>query len=278
MEQRFNKIIEDAHKVRLSDEEKSQQRGQILAFIQSQPVRVAPIARHSIRSRLINYINVIKQPLFKPMPILIALAILLGGGTSFAAEKSVPGDALYPVKVGVNEQVSGLFHFSAAAKAQWDAELTQRRLEEAEKLASRGQLNAQAQANVEAKVSKLADAIDTRVELLRTQHNDKEAAEVNAHFEAILKTHASILTDIAADEHVASPSMLPHVKHLLNAHTQDNLADKLQARAEHADKIRLQIEDHMLHVQLRTKTNLDDSTIVPVSTSEQSDLRVRLGL
>src|SRR6266481_8053265 len=44
---------------------------------------------------------------FKPMPVFagVAVLVLAGGGVSFAAEQSLPGDPLYSVKTGVNERV-----------------------------------------------------------------------------------------------------------------------------------------------------------------------------
>src|SRR4051812_40813854 len=37
------------------------------------------------------------------------IVLILTGGTSYAASYALPGDALYPLKVNVNEQVKGFF-------------------------------------------------------------------------------------------------------------------------------------------------------------------------
>ena len=79
------------------------------------------------------------------MIILVIVAVLaLGGGASFVAESSVPGDALYVVKTSVNEEVRGILAVGAEADAKWEAELAVRRLEEATKLEARGELTAEA--------------------------------------------------------------------------------------------------------------------------------------
>ena len=65
------------------------------------------------------------------MPIILILALMFGGGgISYAAEGAVPGDALYPIKVSVNEEVRDLVAFSPEAKADWETRRLERRLAE----------------------------------------------------------------------------------------------------------------------------------------------------
>jgi len=59
--------------------------------------------------------------------ILILASIM---GTSFAAERALPGDALYGFKVGVNESVRGAFNFDAQDRAQWEITKIERRAQE----------------------------------------------------------------------------------------------------------------------------------------------------
>src|SRR3989344_5060788 len=101
---------------------------------------------------------------FKPMPILIAILIALGGGVSFAAEKALPGDALYPVKVNVTEQVRGFATLDARAKVEWEATLAERRLKEAEDLAAEGKLDSETRARLEANFKAHADRVQLRIE------------------------------------------------------------------------------------------------------------------
>ncbi len=70
------------------------------------------------------------------------LCILVVGGTAFAAEGALPGDALYSVKVGAIEPVFGAFAFSDEAKAAWNAGVATERLDEAQALAMDGKLDA----------------------------------------------------------------------------------------------------------------------------------------
>lgn len=84
---------------------------------------------------------------------LLATVLLLGGGTTVAAQYAVPGDVLYPVKVGVNENVRGAFAVGANAEARLQADLLAERIEEAEKLAARGELRGEMAARVETNIT-----------------------------------------------------------------------------------------------------------------------------
>lgn len=129
------------------------------------------------------------------MPLIIIIAILLGGGVSIAAQQSLPGDALYSVKVNVNEKVVALAKVSDEAKANWDARLAARRLEEAEELAIKGELNADVRAQLEANFKSFADRAEARVVAFEDRDQDN-AVEVIANFETALKVHERILLTI----------------------------------------------------------------------------------
>ncbi|MEK7608789.1 MAG: hypothetical protein AAB495_04380 [Patescibacteria group bacterium] len=64
--------------------------------------------------------------------LTVFLVASLGAGTSFASERSFPGDTLYPVKIGVVEPVRAFVAIGEEAKALWDVERATRRLEEIE--------------------------------------------------------------------------------------------------------------------------------------------------
>ncbi len=72
----------------------------------------------------------------------LAIVLLIGSGTSFAAEGALPGDTLYPVKVYVNEGVALSLARSSKAKAEAHAALAERRVAEAQALAAEGRLDA----------------------------------------------------------------------------------------------------------------------------------------
>jgi len=66
--------------------------------------------------------------------VIIALLLATSGGTVAAAENSLPGDLLYSVKLNVNERVMSATAFSDEAKADFEAKLSERRLQEYNKM------------------------------------------------------------------------------------------------------------------------------------------------
>src|SRR3989344_3616455 len=110
--------------IRLDEDRKQKLRNLLVHEIEAS-VRdgrgVRHISQRSIWSQLIINNSLIKN--FNPMSVIASLviALMLGGGVSFAAEGSLPGDALYPVKVSVNEEVRGAITVGAEAKAEWEA-------------------------------------------------------------------------------------------------------------------------------------------------------------
>jgi len=89
--------------------------------------------------------------------LLIALMVGLGGGTSLAAQNTVPGDLLYPVKVHVNENVQSAFAFDANAKANLELALLQERMEEAKRLSDEGLLQGSLEVEMQTRIASQVD-------------------------------------------------------------------------------------------------------------------------
>ena len=92
-----------------------------------------------------------------------ALAILSAGtgGVALAAEGTLPGDALYPVKVDVTEPIVGALTESGSASASWHMQIAERRLSEATALAHEGRLTHATSALLAKRIvdaSRIADA------------------------------------------------------------------------------------------------------------------------
>src|SRR5690242_10729793 len=93
IDKKFDRLVNSLKAVSLTDAEKIYLKNSILNSAEERavrnPARVRPTYERSLLTKF----------LFKPMPIVLALMLFLGGGVSFAAEKSLPGSLLYPVKV-----------------------------------------------------------------------------------------------------------------------------------------------------------------------------------
>ncbi|OGM99781.1 MAG: hypothetical protein A3B91_02210 [Candidatus Yanofskybacteria bacterium RIFCSPHIGHO2_02_FULL_41_29] len=131
------------------------------------------------------------------MAVLLIISVLVGGGVAVGAERALPGDILYPIKVDVTEEVRGWMSVSEEAKADWELRRVQRRLEEAEEMASEGSLDADAGARIEANFDDHAQRVMARVEKFKNKENFNAAASVSLNFETALKAHEKILSRLA---------------------------------------------------------------------------------
>lgn len=124
------------------------------------------------------------------MPIAaILIALLLGGSVSYAAEGSLPGDTLYPVKIHVNEEVRGAFAWSDASEAELELTLAERRLLEAAELLREARLDD----NVKVELRERFDDHRGRGEerLREIEASDvSEAERIHAKFKITLGEHS----------------------------------------------------------------------------------------
>ena len=181
----LKKLHTAARDLHLSTENKSAVKAHLVQFMHDQGVvRGEEFNRHLFaqRSILTRILHI------KPMPIVVIVAIvaLLGGGTSFAAQSALPGDALYAVK-NVNESVAAVLRFSAEARADYQSVLAARRLAEAAALAERGELTDELRADIEARFERHAEVVQSRIEEIRTEGDERTAADVASRFEARLR-------------------------------------------------------------------------------------------
>lgn len=132
------------------------------------------------------------------MPILIFLVIsgLVGGGVSAAANGSLPGDALYGVKVGVNEPVKEFFAFSRQAKASAEADIAIARAQEIEKLAVKGKVDARTAASLETSFENHAGEAAKLIAAL----SSAAAIEANSNFQSSLGAHGNIIAKLAKNQ------------------------------------------------------------------------------
>ncbi len=114
-----------------------------------------------------------------------ASVLLLVGGTAWAAEGALPGDTLYAWKTRVNEPTRLAFLPTPAARADWSVELISRRLSEAEKLASTGRLDDQAQEFLEEKLNEERERADAYSQSAGDEHCDEIETEIKTRIESV---------------------------------------------------------------------------------------------
>lgn len=189
IDSQFKKI---SGQLRLAPEERARGREALRSYMAEHPLGEE-------RTAGATFIHLVALAMRRPLPAALILFLFLGSGVSYAAEGAVPGSPLYGVKTGVNEEVRTALAFSSSAKAQWEARLAERRLEEAEKLSARGALSADVAESLAARFEAHAEAAGKYV--ARVENDDRdEALAVSADIEVVLGAHESILRELALRE------------------------------------------------------------------------------
>lgn len=123
----------------------------------------------------------------------LALLLVVGGTASASANGALPGDALYPLKVNVNERVERALALSSEDKAYVDVRHAEERLSEIELLAAKGSVNQEVATEAATKVMSAIDAANSTVGSLEEGGDEGGAGDLRAHIASALLAHADIL-------------------------------------------------------------------------------------
>ncbi len=130
--------------------------------------------------------------------ILIAILLATGGGVSVAAEQALPGDALYQVKVGINEPVRAALALSAEAKADVEARFAEKRVAEMEKLAQAGRFSEEKLTIVQARFDEHVEKMSERIARFEEEGKVEIAARLSSKLESRLMAHEKIVAELEA--------------------------------------------------------------------------------
>lgn len=104
---------------------------------------------------------------------MLAICLFVGAGVTFAAESSLPGDVLYPVKIYVNEPVKAVTKVTPKAKAKYEEEKVIKRLGEVEELVKKGKFDDKKRTQVEREVEKSVNAINV-IDIKKERNKNRE--------------------------------------------------------------------------------------------------------
>ncbi|MDP3763366.1 MAG: hypothetical protein Q8Q92_01780 [bacterium] len=143
MEKDFKKLIEGLRNIRLTGAEKTRMLEKVFS---------APTASPYF----------IRSPYMRRMPAFaFALSLFLVislSGAAYASGTSLPGDLLYPIKTKVVEPILDVVNRAPEKKVEWEEEKVIRRIEEAEKLAGKNELNDKRTEELEHSIEKSSKA------------------------------------------------------------------------------------------------------------------------
>jgi hypothetical protein len=187
MKDKTEKIIDGAKSIFLHSEEKVLMRKNISDFAESHPI-------NKIKSPYAAFLGYQRYAVFA-----LLFVVIIGSGTASAANGSLPGDLLYPIKINVNEKVEKLLAVSPKAIAEVDVKQATRRLEEAETLNEKGALTPEINDQIKMDFGQKLDSLDSSLTKLDEKGDSKSADEVVDSLSADLENHALILSNVSED-------------------------------------------------------------------------------
>lgn len=215
----------------LHEESKEAIRNQLTKFMNgSMTVRVGASVRHNTRSPL-------QIKLRKLMPIILALALLLSGGATVAAQHAEPGDVFYPVKVGFLEEARAHLSLSTEAKANWEAHRAEERLKEAQELEVEGKLNTENRTDLEERFDRHVARVKELIAELRAKGNTQAAISVEATLEAAMQRHLDTQTNTSASVKVSAEDKEKVQK------TAQEIRDRVHDSLQTLGEIRLELKE-----------------------------------
>lgn len=193
----FKNFIKVAKDIKLSENEKDSLRYKLSEFLLMSPIRggIPEIGK-------VRYLSVFTVRHFiKATSLVLIFAIVIGGtGVSYAASNALPGDALYSIKVNVNEGIEDALATTPKGKVAVESKKVERRLEEAQILVKEKKLTPATKKIVEAKLDEHLQNISKQIEEMKKDGDVELALETTSSLTPVLETHRQILEDASEKE------------------------------------------------------------------------------
>ena len=179
--------------IRLTAAEKDMLFERLSAYVAYHPVTTERVVKGETTKTLFRepFIEWAMPKRFYRQLVLGSFAFMLIG-VPLLAERSVPGDMLYSMKVRVNEEVRASFTSSGYEKVAWETKRLERRISEARLLAKEGKLTPEMEADVIAAVSE--HQANTEAEIATLRGTDADAAALaELTFASVLDVQSAAL-------------------------------------------------------------------------------------
>lgn len=211
----ITQVIETLKGVKLPEGVRSRMRAELSSYADFHTVPAytagVPAALGKIRSFLAHF----------PLATTTVLLLVAGSSVAYAAHGSLPGSPLYAVKVGILEPVEKVLTVPEQTPVEWSVTLAQRRLDEADAIASSTKPSARAEVQAAREVAAAARDVEKNIGALASSSRE----EASTAFTQALAEHESTLIRLTA---VASTSDAIATEEMLN-----NLVTETHAQKEH---------------------------------------------
>lgn len=293
MEHIIKKIKKGAKHTRLSAVEKAEMKSVLVRHMKANPVSITVLNTRKIQSPFFNINNFRNK---KGISILVIGGLLMSGSVSLAAEKTVPGDALYPIKIHVNEQVRGALAVTPKAKADWDVQKAERRLVEVEKLAVAPDVSPEIKVAAEADFNANTERVQEHIAKFEEDNDSEDAIDTAGKFTEMLRRHEGALgkrnferttlaSDTASTTEIATTTLVAPV----NKAELDDVLQNVRGARGNAERRQKELkqkyhketksakEDNEVSVSAETPNTQSSSVITSVATSTTPQTEVSRG-
>jgi hypothetical protein len=183
----------EAYKVSLTNEERGAMHARLMA-------RVGERAQAAAPTRLQPGLYYFFSPQLSMSLAALMVILLVGSGTAYAAEGSLPGDALYVIKTKVTEPIVGALAISTEDKIKFHTAVTETRIKEAEVLASQNRLDTGATQELESSIDAHISERDALAQKLNDQNQYEEAGSAAiARLDTSITAHSDILAQLGEE-------------------------------------------------------------------------------
>lgn len=256
---KLRQLKQEAHKIHLSNDEKSVMNKNILEFMNSHPLPSEPEPTSRLTHMFSAFTVFNRKHMFATMAAV--LVVLLTGSVSYAAEGSFPGQPLYPIKQ-INEEVKAAISVTAEADAQWNTRRVERRLEEAATLAATGKLDAEKETQIQKSIESQLKTATIKIKKLESKGKVEAAADLSTRLNNDLIVHEQILSSFEEKKNVNHPSQDDYDKklhdntvgHVQNPKHQNNLVDEIKLQASEIRKVNVELNTKILDAKIKTDT------------------------
>ena len=203
MNNHFNNFIQALQSITMRDDSFARIRSTLSSYADLHTVSNAAVSMQ--RSPFMSFIMMRQTQYVSAFAFLI---MFVGGGTIGAAERAVPGDALYSVKLNVTEKVSATFADTPIERAELATKLATRRTDEALKLMKEDKLDADTAAYLGSEVAAQVGVSSEAAAALEAEGNISASLAARTELADALASRVATLEPAAEASVAAEPMMM----------------------------------------------------------------------
>lgn len=188
MEKRPEEKLKTAKHLSLTNEERERMGALLASYREIHPVRLHTSRQE--RSTAGVWIMIARTA-----TAMALVGVFLGGGVVAVAEQALPGDFLYSVKTST-EDVRSALTLDQEASVRYEAERVERRLKEAEELASQGSVSKRAAEHLSVELENRTGSLQTRLEQLKVEQAET-VLEIESEFHSKSRIYSHVLKSLA---------------------------------------------------------------------------------